>query len=642
MRLQAFIVDHKARPESTKEANRVKDLLEQQFGSTKTSGLKAKILTLEWPSGVNPSATPNFETKARQLRYRALGKACCEADIPSLLLGHHEADQKETLIMRLIKGYCGEGLRVEGAALQALARKEPMQWRDKSKDICKNLSEDTVGKVSNTVATLVEAGMPWVSDLTNHNPTLSTRNSIRHLVRKNLLPQAIHGDLESHPSALAITADRIQKKSIRRNHQASKLFQECEILSFDARAGHLQVRLPLPATPDFGTDTYSSNDQTAEAEHIGARLVRHLFNIITPQDRISLQSLEFAAKAMFFNFDYSQAPFRRKERSSQPHTFTAGGVLCERLNSIVRELRPSKTSLPTTLDPEYTWRLSRQPYSSTEREPECIIPPAVGPKPLTRKSRRMYTEPPWQLWDGRYWIQVLNPTSQPLKICPCNPDRLQRLRQTLQQDRKEEKKGLSLKRKLKVAAPGMLRYTIPAIMTTQDNTVLALPTLNFATTSAVEKLGLQWRVRFRRTVFPDHADPKVVTPVSEGGVMQNVIPRYEETRIAQEKIADEVEERKVERREGRKRVRVEKRERWLQRRREKVMGPLRERWAERGRERERRRAIGEREEDEGAAGTVCAEEEDVGGERLWSAEGKEGVDGKDGSKEKDEPLNGFS
>ncbi|KAL8707640.1 MAG: hypothetical protein Q9220_007378 [cf. Caloplaca sp. 1 TL-2023] len=462
------------------------------------------------------------------------------------------ADQNETLIMRAIEGYRGEGLRgispeanipecegIYGAYLSGRQRsqiigKEGVKERKRRNEIASKapvkdyhgqgfefggitMFRPLLGYSKQALqATLEEDGMPWVNDGTNYDPTVSTRNAIRYLTQRDLLPKAFRGDLGGHPSALAVVASRIQDKSTRLNHQADELFQKCEILSFSAKTGHLHVRLPLSTTFEMENNAYSSKYQKTEAEHIGARLVRHLLNTVTPQDKISLQGLEFATKAMFSNFAFPQTPFLRKGRSSQPYTFTAGGVLCQRLNTVLKESQqPSETSTGR-LDPEYTWSLSRQPYPATKPEPQCIVPPA--------KIHRHK----WHLWDGRYWIQVRNPTSRPLTICPCTPDRLHHLRQTLPAKTGPGKKH-PLKEKLKTAAQGGLRYTIPAIVT-QEKGILALPTLGFAT-SAAEEMGVQWSVRYRRVVFPSDVDPKVISGVPDGVRRDDVVSRKWETRM---------------------------------------------------------------------------------------------------------------
>ncbi|KAM0335601.1 hypothetical protein ACHAQA_000649 [Verticillium albo-atrum] len=112
----AYIVDHRLRPTSTKEAlktfNVVRDL---------GKGIKAEVLSIQWQHELNmradpgapfdPNTLPNVETLARRLRYRKLGRICAQNNIASLFTAHHEDDQYETVLMRLLNGHRARGLR---------------------------------------------------------------------------------------------------------------------------------------------------------------------------------------------------------------------------------------------------------------------------------------------------------------------------------------------------------------------------------------------------------------------------------------------------------------------------------------------------------------------------------------------------
>ncbi len=93
-----FIVDHKLRSNSTKEANKVKQLL-------KHYSIKAEILT--W-RGKKP--TKNIQSSARNKRYELLFKKCEEFKINNILLGHHQNDLLENFFIRLLRGSGLKGL----------------------------------------------------------------------------------------------------------------------------------------------------------------------------------------------------------------------------------------------------------------------------------------------------------------------------------------------------------------------------------------------------------------------------------------------------------------------------------------------------------------------------------------------------
>ena len=93
-----FIIDHKIRSESTKEAIYVKNLLRK-------NSIIAKILT--WKQK-KPSA--NIQSLARKKRYELLFNVCDKLKIKNILLGHHEDDLLENFFIRLLRGSGLKGL----------------------------------------------------------------------------------------------------------------------------------------------------------------------------------------------------------------------------------------------------------------------------------------------------------------------------------------------------------------------------------------------------------------------------------------------------------------------------------------------------------------------------------------------------
>src|SRR5271167_2468385 len=73
-------------------------------------GINTNVLQVEWPKNIGPSQSTNFESLARNYRYRILGNACREFNLRNLLLAHHGDDQYETVMMRLISGHGPLGL----------------------------------------------------------------------------------------------------------------------------------------------------------------------------------------------------------------------------------------------------------------------------------------------------------------------------------------------------------------------------------------------------------------------------------------------------------------------------------------------------------------------------------------------------
>lgn len=105
-RVLALIVDHGLRPESGAEAAGVA----ARLGDL---GLPAQILSL----GLSPG--PALHERARAARLAVLAAASEGAGSPWLLLGHHRADQAETVAFRALRGSGPAGLAGMAAARAA-------------------------------------------------------------------------------------------------------------------------------------------------------------------------------------------------------------------------------------------------------------------------------------------------------------------------------------------------------------------------------------------------------------------------------------------------------------------------------------------------------------------------------------------
>lgn len=102
----ALIADHGVRPESGSEAQGVARCLAAR-------AIPAQVLRL------NLSAGPGLQERAREARLRALARVAAVAGRPWLLLGHHRADQAETLLFRALRGSGPDGLSAMAAVRDA-------------------------------------------------------------------------------------------------------------------------------------------------------------------------------------------------------------------------------------------------------------------------------------------------------------------------------------------------------------------------------------------------------------------------------------------------------------------------------------------------------------------------------------------
>lgn len=140
-----LIVDHRLRPESTREARHVAGLLRK-------AGLTPKLLT--WDAKTKPAA--NRQALAREARYDLLGQECAKQGVRHLLLAHHRDDQAETLLLRALRG----------SGVDGLAAMQPRSLRGENLILLRPLLEIPKARL---VATLQKRKQLWVEDPSNAN-----------------------------------------------------------------------------------------------------------------------------------------------------------------------------------------------------------------------------------------------------------------------------------------------------------------------------------------------------------------------------------------------------------------------------------------------------------------------------------------
>jgi tRNA(Ile)-lysidine synthase len=109
---------------------------------------------------------PALAARARDARYRILTEACRQHGILHLLLGHHAADQAETMMIRVLSGSGGRGL----AGMPALTETGSLR-------ILRPLLALPPGQLR---AHLASRGISWVDDPSNKDPN-ALRSRLRHL-----------------------------------------------------------------------------------------------------------------------------------------------------------------------------------------------------------------------------------------------------------------------------------------------------------------------------------------------------------------------------------------------------------------------------------------------------------------------------
>ncbi|RFU31392.1 hypothetical protein B7463_g4951, partial [Scytalidium lignicola] len=509
--LQAFIVDHQARLGSKLEAENVAKVLEK-------SGIRTQVLTLDWREIRQPSELANFETLARKYRFRALGLACKNHNIESLLLAHHEDDQTETVLMRLIAGHRGLGLTgikpssgipecygihgvYESGAIDSQLRdsKSPDGSLDNNLVLYKNYPELEARKLFNLedggirvyrpllgfskarlIATAQAEDMPWFEDITNNDPTITRRNAIRHLYKSYNLPAALR-----KPALLAMSI-RIESEQAALHDTAKCWLSQCKIMGFEWRTGTLRIRFLRDLEQLRLPSDLSAAMPLRKAQAVALLLLRQVITLVTPDEHVHLSSLHGTVERIFPELfpGSKQTPYRA--------SFTVAGVQFQPFSpKTKKQLSVDHEMASSTLLQNIGWFLSRQQYSSNlNKRPVIEIPPS-------NISSQQHPWSPWVLYDGRYWIRILSRYSVPLRIQPFRKEDLQGFKQSLSKDDRK-----SLEKMLKEFAPGNIRWTLPAVVALHadgSEKVLCLPTLDFSTPEP----DLEWQVRYKKVDMDD-------------------------------------------------------------------------------------------------------------------------------------------
>ncbi|KAK4574572.1 hypothetical protein LTR86_001413 [Recurvomyces mirabilis] len=444
--LTAFIVDHKLRPGSTEEAKSVAHEL-------RCMNLQPRILTLDWiANGIDPASTSHLEHAARRLRYQAIGKACRESGINTLLVAHHADDQAETVLMRLISSYHGSGL--QGIkAVKPLPECHGMYGihasgtpRDANEA---DLTYDRIllegGGVSiyrpllpyskaDLMSYCHDVGVRWFEDKTNDDQQFALRNTVRYMLRQDVLPVALRrfGLLE--------IATKLGQKE-----EGNELCAQQQIagtpFELDVRSGRLVVR-------GSNNSRFTAPLTTSKDIKIKAIALRRLLTLVAPTDTLQLQD--------------------------------AYTVLVKLATQTQSSLQTAGVDL-THIDERQELTMRRQVPNTRELK-TCVI--ALTPKDSVQQisTSRPFV---WHLWDCRYWLRVSHATNHDEHIIArfLTPRDLALLRQCL-----SDSEEVSLEKALSLV-PGSLRYTVPVLVLQSPATeegdpevekIVALPTLGWS------------------------------------------------------------------------------------------------------------------------------------------------------------------
>ena len=516
-----MVVNHRMREGSDVEAEAVRT-------SLANLGLKARVMSIGWKdfledSGYShPKELPNFETIARRLRFRKMAAICSKVKMASLFFAHHEDDQYETVLMRLISGHGAAGLLgmrsatdipesydIHGAYQSGMiddqAAKAPMiNYRPMRYELSSIKDEMMADLDPEVVARERVEGTPSSAYLEDEFDAYLPKTKMMLPVAP---PKIEDGGVMVYRPLLEFSKDRLiatceangvpwfedatnqdatltMRNAVRhlsKNHTLPTALQKPAILGMCRR---LRRQAELDESE---VDRLLGRTMVRDFESTSGTVIVQLPSFRIPRIRRGLNNEARRARRLE-HYRYIAALLLKRLISTV--TPEQQGPFATNLQNQVLRLFPSLNDNPSTY-PEHpkafnvssvhflpvrtspspgaplSWYLTREPYVSGRPLPSC----AFGRLSIRARWRRRPelwrwpTFKPWQLWDGRYWVRMCNRSNVHAAFCPFEARHAKAFRDSLPDGQSRDK----LVALLRHYAPGKVRYTLPAIYTGGDH-----------------------------------------------------------------------------------------------------------------------------------------------------------------------------
>lgn len=515
---RCFIVDHKLRQGSTKEAVAVQENL-------RTLGLRSQIIATKWADTLaaaghaKQNELPNIETLARRLRYRRLAWTCAMGNIVSLLLAHHQDDQYETVLMRLMSGHGRAGLLgmrtasdipechdIHGAYQSGfvddqMSIKPMITYRPRGdemryirRQMVADLDSAAIARELQESAALNEedfdayvpkakwllpAAPPKIEDggIMLYRPLLEfskdrliatceeggvpwfedATNSDQTLTMRN----AVRHLYKNHTLPVALQkpailelSNRLKKQAALDEAEADRLLARTVVRDLEVTAGTVVVQLPSFRVPRLRRGQDNKTKRAKRLEH-NRRIAAILVKKLIAIVTPEVQG-GFASNLQ--NTVLRLFPSLNDRPSDFPANPKAFNISSVHFLPI-RDSKSPKAPLK--------WYLSREPYVSGRPPPQCDF---IRLKLRLRWRRRPDQwrwphAPSWKLWDGRFWVSIRNRSPVHAAVAPFQLQHAKAFRDALPDDQARD----DLMALLKLHAPGKVRWTLPAIYTAGDH-----------------------------------------------------------------------------------------------------------------------------------------------------------------------------
>ena len=516
--LHAVIVDHGLRPGSLDEATKVCDEL-------KRMGLVAHKISLNWKkiyrNGTpEPAGLSNLESLARTLRYQTLGQESQFMAASSLFFAHHQDDQYETLLMRLLSGHGYRGLQGMRAAaaipecagmhkihrsglLDDQFRREPFlsfkppgslikllrnsMKADRRNDPWKNV-RSTFGLNPGPPALpvlfrrrVMEPRIPYVAPMSTEDGGVTIYRPLLEFSKDRLKATCEANNIKWFEDETNKDPTMTLRNAVRHlvaNHELPTALQKPAVLALSSRARRRlryeeaeaqRLLIREAAIQDFDPNVGTLLVEMPKfGNHEKTRTRRNKFQLAREEARKPRQKL-IAAIALrklieFVSPDPNPPPLQNLE-NFVPRLFSS--LRTEASDGPDKAFSLAGVFFQPFRGPSTTfWLLSRAPFAS-EHQPDVRLVGNSRYGVYVHDNGKIDKLPPrngWRgwakckSWDDRFWIMLTSAIPVHYVIRPLQPEYLKGFRDALLPAQRNR-----LELVLQYYAPGKVRYTLPAV-----------------------------------------------------------------------------------------------------------------------------------------------------------------------------------
>ena len=431
------------------------------------------------------------------------------------MLAHHQDDQHETMLMRLSRKHL---LKLQTEAIVNIPECFGIHGLYQSGDPVP--TPQIVGSAGQSCVTCIEQpafkllrpllrfpkarlmetcrqfGVPWVEDETNADRSLTERNALRFILTAYRLPEALN------KANMLSWADKLQERAAQQRDEGLNIYEQCDI-KLDVRSGIAHVRIPKLTRRGIFKSVAQSR-QATESPSAARQLVQRFVNLVVPDSARNSRS------------DSDLAGFMNFLRNEQLKAISLGKALISRVD-------PSDETI-SKADVHFQSYTNLRICRPLPRETEIESTSLDYPKSDTAATGG------FQLWDGRFWLSVHNPSNESLRVRFFQKHHKSMLDQLLALDQiqckwSSDQKGVRytlpgvrepphryLNRVIHSIVRGDVRYTLPVIEYLHHGRPipLALPTLglSFVGTTGADWPDwadlLKWEVRYKAIDLGSH------------------------------------------------------------------------------------------------------------------------------------------